>query len=227
MKNAIKRNLIIFFFLIFVIVLGQIGKSTINKKEISTIEEFLKLDCELDYIYGMDQEDEKECYNSFVKYETNYIENAKNAENVLIGEFTGEIHVDGKALGVWVNVEQSLKGISFKKGEKIPIYLDYLVSFDEQGKAIYNSTINMMKTGNRYLIFYEPSELNTYQKEKEYRFTADPGYYNLSETISKPVDIQNMNINSVLNNEFFASSERIIKQLEKIKNKVIAYYLHE
>lgn len=225
--NVKKWNLIILVFFIFTVVLGQIGKSTIKEMKVSNIEEFLELDCELNYIYGMDQEDEKECYNSFVKYETDYVQNAKNAENVMIGEFTGEISIDGMALGVWVNVEQSLKGIPLKKGEKILLYIDCLLFFDEQGKKIYNNTINMMKLGDKYLIFYEPSELNDYQKEKEYRFTADPGYYNLSETISKPVDTQNMNINSVSNNEFFASSERIIKQLEKIKKKVIAYYLHE
>lgn len=222
-----KWNMVILFFFVFIGLLGQMGKSRMKEINISNIEDFLKLDCELNYIYGMNREDEKECYDSFVKYETEYVQSAKNAENVMIGKFTGEISIDGMALGVWVKVEQSLKGISLKEGERIPIYIDYLLSFGEQGKKIYNNTINMMKLGDKYLIFYEPSELNTYQKEKEYRFATEPGYYNLSETTSKPVDVQNMNMNSVSNNEFFASSERIIKRLEKIKKKVISYYLFE
>lgn len=222
-----KWNLVILFFFIFIGVLGQMGKSMMKELDVSSIEEFSKLDCKLNYIYGMNQEDEKECYDSFVKYEDEYVQSAKNADNVFVGKFTGEICIDGMALGVWVNVEKSLKGIPLEKGERILIYIDYLLSFDEQGKAIYDNTINMMNLEDKYLIFYEPSELNDYQREKEYRFTTYFGYYNLSETISKPVDIHKMNVNSVSNNEFFASSERIIKQLEKIKKKVIAYYLYE
>lgn len=220
-----KWSLSMSLLIIFTIVLGQVGKSMIKEVDVSNIQEFSKLNCRFDYIYGIDKQDEKVCYNSFKEYEADYIQDAKDAENVMIGTFTGDIDLDGTAMGMWVTVNKCLKGGLLKEGDKIPIYQDCLLSFDEQGNAVYNSTINIMKKGEKYLIFYEPSELNVYQEQKEYRFTTSVNYYKLTETTSIPVDSKKKRLNDVWDNEFFASSDRIIEQLEKIKKEVISYYL--
>lgn len=228
MKNWSRIMIIV---IIMVGILGQIGKNLIKDSgasDIKTVEEFKELNCRIKYIYGCDKEDEEECYKSFKEYEADYVKEAIEMPNVIIGKATGNLHTEGRSLGQEIYVENSLKGNIIEEGEKAYIYSGYGISVDEKGVLEYNNVINIMEKGEKYLIFLESSDLNKYKTQKEYFISnINIGYYKLGESNLNPISLKEKEdyMEKVSNREFFASSTRIMEQLEKIKKQVIEYYI--
>lgn len=227
-----KRWLIVICIVVFItICLGQVCKLRFNDCGISSIENYEdinKLNCRVDYIFGNNNEDEEFIYYSFTEYEEDYVNDLDDCDIIIIGESTGKYKIYGHSFYQEVKVNEVIRGNKKEINENdiIDVYNTYGF-ISENNKPLYNNIKNIMIKGTPYLIFLHTIKLNEYTGEKAYKDQG--GYFcflrltdDIDYTIVEP--LENIRFNDLQDLEFFTSSERILKQIQIIKQKIIDKY---
>lgn len=217
--------------LILVLVVGQVVKVNFRNCGIATIktyDDIYALDCGMSYIFGESSSDEVSVYNSLVEYEEDYISDSDYAPIIIIGEPTGKYSQDSLSFGQEVLVEAVIKGDGIEEGEKYYMYGTDGFITDENQKVLYSNIKNIMKEGEEYLIFLEPSELNGKVPEKVFFLSGTFFNYlhiNYSSDIIIEKEINNLKFNDLKDFEYFTKSKRILDRIYLIKEKIINKYI--
>lgn len=221
-KWLIGQLLIVFSVMIF----GQICKANFTDHglyRMKTFEDGYSLECGVEYILN------KKDLDSFVNYQSGYIESVEEYPIVVIGKPTGNIEQALRSFGQEVIVEKVIKGSGIEEKNRYYIYNSYGFKVMSGNRLVYYDTTNVMNPDSYYLIFMKASELNPLTSIDSYSTYNYFPYFNISRDRSFPIegDLNSLKYTDLKESEFFASSQEIIDQIHKIKHKIIEKYKDE
>lgn len=213
---------------IAVLILGQICKLSFKDCGISKIKSYsdiVKLNCNVEYIFGEDKEDEETIYNSLKQYENDYISGVQQSDVIIVGVATGKYNQQAGSFCQEVKVVSVIKGDSVSNNELINIYGLDGFEIRDRNKPFYTNSLNIMSENSRYLIFLNNIEVNKYRNEKN-SFLLEGSYFcylNLDKSSDYPIAIEKEHVkfNALKEYEYFTTSDRILKQIQIIKEKII------
>ena len=225
MKKSIYLLMVSF---VVVFAIGQILKNTFKDygiERISSYEDIVNLDSDLDYIFGEDATDEEFIYNSLKDYEQDYINDTLISDIIIVGTSNGKYKQFGKAFCQEVTVKEVIRGSNIEKNDIVNIVGTDGFEVDKDHRIVYRNIQNIMKKDSEYLIFLNHIETEKYQNDNK-SFQLQGGYFcylKLSDGVDPPIkfDQDRIKFNTLNNFEYFATSERILKQISVIKSKII------
>ncbi len=229
MKRWIIAQVLIVF---AVLVFGQFCKANFvdhGLYKMKTIDNAYSLECGIEYILGNDDSDEIRSFNNFVENQNMYIESMQNYPIVVIGKPTGNIEQAVRSFGQEIYVEKVLRGSGIEEKSNCYIYNSYGFNINNENKLVYCDWANVMNPESYYLIFMEASELNNLTSKDSYLSIGYFSYLNISKDRFVPIngDTDTLKFWDLRDNEFFASSQRIIDQVQIIKHKIVKKYKDE
>jgi hypothetical protein len=218
------------FITVCVLVFGLICKANFKDcgiSNIKTYKDIYSLNCGINYIFGCTKDDEIESYDSFLKYENNYVKSLDKAPIVVIGKPTGNLANNLLSFCQEITIESIIKGDDLQQGKKYFIYNVDGFILNPNNQPIYDGIQNIMNKTSSYLIFLEPSELNKYTKDTYRLYGSYFSYLNISNGKSYPIKtpLEDLKFNDLKDIEFFASSQRILDQIYKIKQRILDKYI--
>lgn len=213
------------------LLVGQIYK--LNFKDsgllsLKNVSDAYEVNSRLNYIIGADKADEERIYKSLTKDEDEYISNSEKAPIVILGKPTGNFQQNSSSFGQEIMVEKVIKGSDIIENNTYFIFKHNGFDIRAEDRPVYTDTKNVMNADSTYLLFLEASELNDYGREKSYLLTG--GYFdylNISSSKSTPINLSlgDVQFKDMKENEFFSSSERILNQMEVIKQRLIEKWI--
>ncbi len=226
MKHRIKIQLFIVMFTIISAIIIRLVTPDCGISSLKTTNDAYKINCDVDYIIT-----DKE-YNTFVKYENDYIDSVSNSSIIAVVKPTGNICQYQLNLGQEVIIQKVIKGNGIYIDDTTYIYgnkgLSIYTSYDKD--LNYYSIKNLMLPGHEYLVFIDPLEINIYLKKKEYRLVDSFfNYLDLNNESSSAITatLQTLKLSELREFEFFCNSQKTMDILLSIKNKIISKYYKE
>ncbi len=199
--------------------------------DLRNIDDTYAMNCGLSFIYGDNpamEETEEALYNNLVTYEDDYVNETESAPIVIIAHATGNIKNYNSSLGQEIIVDDIIKGDGMEINKSYYIYSVDCFEMNEKGEITYIGLKNLMNQKDSYLAFLEPSVLNGITSEKNFTYSGTFffNYLNIDndskDFIKKP--IEDTSYNDIREMEFFAGSERMLNQLNRIKHEIINKY---
>ena len=178
--------------------------------------------CTIDYVFGKNKRDEKSKYRSFRDYEEEYVEEVAASPIILVGKSTGSLIQYGSSLGQEVEVERVYKGDKLLEGKKIMVYQRDGIENRKKGLK-FMGIRNLMQKNSRYAIFLKENPY--YNSIEKAIWNLEDGYFsylNLKDVDKKPIKwTKDTPLSEYSDTEFFATSDRLLKQLKRIKREIL------
>lgn len=230
-----KWALIQVIVVLFVLLYGQICKANFKDMGVSTlqtVEDTYNLkNCGLEFCFGDNpntDDKESDLYTNLCMYQNDYIMDCERASIVAIGKATGNIKNYSQSFAQEVKITDVLKGTAIEINSNYFIYSNENFTLNKNGQIMYTGLKNIMKKQNEYLLFLEPSELNSIADENFYYLKGGFfSYLNISKNseLLMPNPINMTQYSELKDTEFFCTSKRILDKLNFIKGKIIEKYI--
>ncbi len=152
------------------------------------------------------------------------------AQVIAVVSPTGSLDQTESSIGQEFVVKEILKGNEIADiGETAYIYQNFGF-YPIEGKIEYMNIINLMYTGNDYLLFVNPSPLNEYLEENVYLLQSeDFGYIKIGpqETQTLDSNFRNYDFTELQDYEFFSITDTVTEALNNARAELLDKYYYK
>lgn len=151
-----------------------------------------------------------------------YYEYLTENPDVLIVEPTGNIKCTHYAILQEMEIKQTLRGDA-KSGDVVQCVLQFArVETRENGVFLINSGMNLMQTGNQYLLFCKNSDMSNYSSTDYYMCDPSFTYLNLSDDNVAMSIAEDNHYSNLYSCEFFGEDEEAVAAILDFKRDLIS-----
>lgn len=162
-------------------------------------------------------------YNSYSKHQDELVSDLMLSSVVAIVEPTGVLEIGKESFGQEFTVKTGIRG-DLSEGDVGKIYTHLGFSTGDRDQILYHGFFNVMKPGEQYLIFMEPTKWNSLSGKKEFNTERIYGYFNVKKDASGQARSQYTRWKDAQDEEFFVTSQRLLDEIYRFKNRMLSEF---